>query len=231
MQPFFMATAALAGTLLVYWGATRLYSKIPWPFLHPVLTTSFAIVLLLVLFQIPYDEYMTGGKWIDALLGPGVVALAYPLYTQRRILIKYWQSIIWGVLASLLSGMVSIFVFAKLAGLEDVLLMSLFPKSITTPVAIQVSDVLAGIPSMTVAFVMTAGFTGAIAGPAVMKLMRIRSGMSTGIALGSASHGVGLAKAAENGELSLSMGSVAMTLTAVIGSGLVPFVVYALSNL
>lgn len=221
-----IAIASFIGTFLIYLACSRLYAKVPWPILHPVLSAVTVLVLLLVLLDIPYEMYMMGARWIDVLLGPAVVALAYPLYTQRRLLVRYWKSVLSAVFASLLAGLVSIYVFALLAGIERQVLMSLFPKSITTPVAIQVSATLEGIPSMTVAFVMTAGFTGAIVGPAVLRFARVRSEASKGLALGSASHGVGLTKAAELGERPLSMGSVAMTLSAIFGAGVIPFIIY-----
>ncbi|AQQ54948.1 hypothetical protein B0X71_01365 [Planococcus lenghuensis] len=221
-----IAIASLIGTILIYLACSRLYMKIPLPILHPVLSSVAVLVLLLIGLDVPYETYMAGARWIDALLGPAVVALAYPLYTQRKLLVRYWKSVLSAVFASLLAGLGSIYVFAVFAGIEQQVLMSLFPKSITTPVAIQVSATLEGIPSMTVAFVMTAGFTGAIIGPAVLQVARVRSEASKGLALGSASHGVGLTKAAELGDRPLSMGSVAMTLSAIFGAGVIPFIIY-----
>ena len=112
----------------------------------------------------------------------------------------------------------SILLFAKLFQFENEMIHSILPKSITTPVAIQLSSALGGIPSLTAAFVMIAGFSGVILGPIVMKYTRIQSPLSKGLALGSASHALGVAKSTEYGELSLSMASVSMTLSAIAGS-------------
>src|SRR5699024_7391617 len=118
------------------------------------LTTSFCIVVLLLLFGIPYETYMIGGKYIDLLLGPAVVALAYPLYKQRDVLMKSLMPILSGVMVGSVVGMASGVLFAKLIGVKEVLIMTLLPKSVTTPVAMEISDVLGGAPSLTVVFVM-----------------------------------------------------------------------------
>jgi len=191
-----------------------------------VLTTTVFVILLLLAFHISYDEYMIGGKWINSLLGPAVVALAYPLYKQREMLVKYSIPIIGGVFVGLFAGMISGLVFAEVFGIDRSLILSIVPKSITTPVAIQIATGLGGVPSMTVVFVMIAGFSGVILGPLLLKWIRIKSSLGKGIALGSASHALGTSKAFEYGELTVSMSSVSMTLSAVLGSVFGPIVVW-----
>ncbi|WP_088009619.1 LrgB family protein [Indiicoccus explosivorum] len=222
------ALVSVAGTLFAYRISSRLYEKFPLPLFHPVLTTCLILVLALVMLNVPYAVYMLGGKWIDELLGPAVVALAYPLYTQRMLLLRHWKAVLSGVAVSLAAGLITIWLFARLTDTGHEILLSMLPKSITTPVAIGVSAAIGGIPSMTVAFVMTAGFTGAVIGPAVLKLAGVKSETAVGLALGSASHGIGLTKAAESGDRPLSMGSVAMTLSAIFGAGAIPSAVYIL---
>ena len=114
--------------------------------------------------------------------------------------------------------MVSGLLFAELFGISRSLILSIIPKSITTPVAIQIASGIGGVPSMTVVFVMIAGFSGVILGPLLLKWIRIRSSLGKGIAFGSASHALGTSKAMEYGELTVSMSSVSMTLCAVLGS-------------
>lgn len=212
-------------TVILFLSMRKLYMRLPNNFLHPVLTTTAIIVSILLIFNISYESYMVGGIWIEALLGPSVVALAYPLYNQREVIIKYRHAILLGVSTGIISAMGSIVLFAKLFGFEDDILFSIIPKSITTPVALHVSSVLGGIPSLTAVFVMIAGFSGIIIGPLVMKWFGIHSELGTGLALGSASHGLGVAKSMEYGELSLSMASVAMTLSAIAGSVVGPLLV------
>lgn len=123
-------------------------------------------------------------------------------------------------------GMISGLIFAEAFGIDHDLLLSILPKSITTPVAIQIAAGLGGVPSMTVVFVMIAGFSGVILGPLFLKWLRIRSSLGQGIALGSASHALGTSKALEYGELAVSMSSVSMTLCAVLGSFFGPLIVW-----
>ncbi|MFB2348306.1 MULTISPECIES: LrgB family protein [Priestia] len=226
MQEFFIAVFIIVATVALYLVMAKVYVRFSYPILIPVLTTTIFVILLLLAFHISYDEYMIGGKWINSLLGPAVVALAYPLYKQREMLVKYSVPIIGGVFVGLFAGMISGLVFAEVFGIDRSLILSIIPKSITTPVAIQIATGLGGVPSMTVVFVMIAGFSGVILGPLLLKWIRIKSSLGKGIALGSASHALGTSKAFEYGELTVSMSSVSMTLSAVLGSVFGPIVVW-----
>ncbi|MDC7770472.1 LrgB family protein [Priestia megaterium] len=226
MQEFFIALFIIIATVALYLVMAKIYVRFSYPILIPVLTTTVFVILLLLAFHISYDEYMIGGKWINSLLGPAVVALAYPLYKQREMLVKYSIPIIGGVFVGLFAGMISGLVFAEVFGIDRSLILSIVPKSITTPVAIQIATGLGGVPSMTVVFVMIAGFSGVILGPLLLKWVRIKSSLGKGIALGSASHALGTSKAFEYGELTVSMSSVSMTLSAVLGSVFGPIVVW-----
>ncbi|KRD91545.1 hypothetical protein ASE51_13470 [Bacillus sp. Root147] len=226
MQEFFIALFIIIATVALYLVMAKVYVRFSYPILIPVLTTTVFVILLLLAFHISYDEYMIGGKWINSLLGPAVVALAYPLYKQREMLVKYSIPIIGGVFVGLFAGMISGLVFAQVFGIDRSLILSIVPKSITTPVAIQIATGLGGVPSMTVVFVMIAGFSGVILGPLLLKWIRIKSSLGKGIALGSASHALGTSKAFEYGELTVSMSSVSMTLSAVLGSVFGPIVVW-----
>jgi len=228
MSHTFIAISMILLTIVIYLCMARLYLYLSFPFFLPVLTTTVLIVFLLCNFQISYNTYMIGGQWINYLLGPAVVSLAYPLYNHRYTLRKSVGAILLGVFAGLISGMVSGVIFAKIFGIERSLILSIIPKSITAPVAIEITAGLGGTPSMTVVFVIVAGLTGAIFGPFILKLFRINTPLSKGISLGSASHALGISKASEYGELSVSMGSVSMTLSAVLGSIIGPFIVWFL---
>jgi predicted murein hydrolase (TIGR00659 family) len=226
VQEFFIAVFIIVATVALYLVMAKVYVRFSYPILIPVLTTTIFVILLLLAFHVSYDEYMIGGKWINSLLGPAVVALAYPLYKQREMLVKYSVPIIGGVFVGLFAGMISGLVFAEVFGVDRSLILSIIPKSITTPVAIQIATGLGGVPSMTVVFVMIAGFSGVILGPILLKWIRIKSSLGKGIALGSASHALGTSKAFEYGELTVSMSSVSMTLSAVLGSVFGPIVVW-----
>lgn len=213
-------------TAIAYFAMTRIYKRYSYSFLIPILTATTLIIIILFVLHIPYENYMIGGKWINSLLGPAVVALAYPLYKQRHFLINHLFTILGGVMVGSISGMVSVGILSKMFGLNQTLILSIIPKSLTTPVAIEVTRGLGGIASMAIVGVMIAGIFGAIAAPAIFKFTRVHSPIGRGIALGSASHAIGTSKAAEYGELTFSMSSVTMTLCAIIGSFLGPIIVW-----
>lgn len=204
----------------------KLHRRYPNPLLMPILTTSIVMVLGLLLLHIPYDDYMEGGKYIQHVLGPAVVALGFPLYNQWDKVKKYKYTILSGILIAMISGLLSIYTLLAIFKLNKKLILTALPKSITTPIAMQVSDTIGGIPPLTAVLVMIAGFTGALLGPLMYKLGRINSPISRGIAMGSASHGVGTAKLSDYGELDLSIGSLSMGISAVIGAVVCPIFVY-----
>ena len=213
-------------TVAAYFLMTQLYNRYSYSFLIPILTATILIIVILLVFHIPYKNYMIGGQWISSLLGPSVVALAYPLYKQRHFLINHLFPILGGVLIGAISGMVSVGLLGKMLGINHSLILSIIPKSLTTPVAIEVARGLEGNVSMTIVSCMIAGIFGAIVAPTIFKFMRVHSPVGRGIALGSASHSMGTSKAAEYSELTFSMSSVTMTLCAIIGSFLGPIVVW-----
>lgn len=221
-----IAIAMILLTIVIYYFMTRLYRKYASPFLIPVLTSTICLVLLLVLFGVPYKTYMAGGSYINTFLGPDVVALAYPLYKQRAVLLKNLIPVLSGVVIGSVAGMVSGLLFAKSIGVEKSLVMSIVPKSVTTPVAMGISEELGGKPSLTVIFVMIAGISGAVMGPYFLKWLRINTNLGQGMAFGSASHAIGTSKAFEYGEKVATVSSVAMTLCAVLDSVLGPFIVW-----
>ncbi len=226
MQQALFAFCMILLTVIAFFVMTRLYNRFSFSFFIPVLTATVLIIIILAVLHIPYKSYMIGGQWINSLLGPAVVALAYPLYKQRHFLMTHLIPILGGVLIGAISGMVSVSILAKIFGMIPPLILSIIPKSLTTPVAIEVARGLGGNASMAVVGVMIAGIFGVIAAPMIFKFARVHSPIGRGIALGSASHALGTSKAAEYGELAFSMSSVTMTLCAIIGSFLGPIVVW-----
>lgn len=213
-------------TVIAYLLFNSLYVKYRWTLLTPVLTTTTALIIFLLLFDIPYSQYMLGGQWIGSFLSPAVVALAVPLYKQRDLLKQNLWPITLGVTAGTLVGMASGLALAKMFQFSEELILTILPKSLTSPVAMQLADGFGGISSLAAVFVMIAGFSGVIFGSWLMKLLRIDSPVGRGIGLGSSAHGLGTAMAFEYGPKSGSMSSVAMTLCAVVGSFLGPALVW-----
>lgn len=213
-------------TLATYIVMNFFYVKYRRSFLIPILTSTMAMIVILLLFKVPYTTYMIGGKWLDILLGPAIVALAIPLYKQQDLLRKNVLPIIGGVIMGVLAGMISGVLFAKFFGFSQDIILSLLPKSITTPIAIQITAAVGGISSLAAVFVMIAGFSGVIFGLLLFKWTRMDNAMGRGIGLGAAAHALGTSKAIELGEQEASMSSVAMTLCAIIGSALGPIMMW-----
>jgi putative effector of murein hydrolase len=188
----------------------------------PVITSSIILIVGLLVFNIPYETYMEGGRWLQHLLGPAVVGLAYPLYNQRHLIVKYKYSIASGLLIAMMSGLISVYVLLALFRIEKELIFTALPKSLTTPIAMQVSETIGGIAPLTAVLVMVAGFTGALLGPTIYKFAKVDSPISRGVSMGSASHGVGISKLNEYGEEDLSIGSVSMSLSAILGAVICP---------
>ncbi|SET13192.1 LrgB family protein [Paenibacillus sp. NFR01] len=221
-----LAVGIVLMNVAIYVFMALVYRRFRFPFLLPALTATATVVVILLGFHISYDTYMIGGEWINRLLGPAVVSLAYPLYKQRQVLWENLPAILGGTVIGLLVGMFSGILLAAGFGFTKLYVLSILPKSITTAVAIQISDSLGGDSSLTSVFVMLAGFTGAIGGPYIIKLFRIHSAPDIGIGLGTASHALGTAKALEYGEEAVSMSSVAMTVCAIVGSIIAPLIAW-----
>ena len=221
-----IALVSFIGTIVLFLLMMRLHRKYPTPLLLPVLTTTTVIVILLLVLQISYDDYIEGGDWISKFLGPAIVGLAYPLYNQRALVFKYKLTILCGLVIAMIAGLISVFLLLKLGNATETYILTAVPKSITTPVAMEISSSLGGISALTVVLVMIAGFTGAFLGPLIFKWCRIDTAISRGLAMGAASHGVGISKLVEYGEEEVSVGSLSMGLSAVIGAFLCPLFVH-----
>lgn len=217
-----LALIVIISTVILFVLMQKLYEKMNNPFFLPILTVTIISVCILLVFNISFDTYMEGGVWIQKMLGPAVVALAYPLYNQRALIYKYKFSILVSLFVSMFAGLISVFVLLKLFSATDSFIYTALPKSLTTPVAMQVSEAVGGIAPLTAVLVMVAGFTGAICGAFLYKWAKIDTPISRGVAMGSASHGVGITKLKEYGEEDLSIGSLSMGLSAVIGAIVVP---------
>jgi predicted murein hydrolase (TIGR00659 family) len=223
-----IALISIAVTVAIYFISKRLYKQFSYPFTIPLLIGTTLLIILLTASGITYDTYMIGGKWIEQLLGPAVVALALPLYKQRVVLKKYLFPLSVSVTCGAVLGVISGAQLSKWFGIEEILIYSILPKSVTTPVAMEVAATLGGIPALAAIFVMIAGISGVIIGPSLLKVCHIDHFIGKGIGLGSAAHAIGTARALEYGELEGAISSVSMTLSAIIVSIIGPLIFYIL---
>lgn len=217
---------SLVGTISLFFIAKRVYSKYPSPATLPILTTTFVIVALLVAANISYETYMIGGQWLEHLLGPVVVALAFPLYKQWELLKSYIGPIIIGVFTGSILGICSGLVLSKMWDFDDYIIYSIASKSVTTPVSMDIAQSLGGVSPLAAAFVMIAGIGGAVLGPTILKYSKIDLAIAKGIGMGTASHVIGTARSMENSELEGAVSSVAMTVSAIVVAIITPLLVH-----
>lgn len=218
--------ALVVGT---YIAATILYKKTHLSVLHPLLTSIFVIIVILEFLDIEYASFQQGSHLIHFMLGPSVVALGYVLFEQMKYLKGNVVSILTSVFVGAIVGIISVIVIGKLMGADQSLIATLQPKSVTTPIAMGISEKNGGIPSLTAVIVVAVGIFGSIVGPAVMKVLGIESRIAKGLALGASSHGVGTAAAIQLGAVEGALSGLAIGLMGIMTAILVPVISYLLS--
>ncbi|SEP62278.1 TIGR00659 family protein [Virgibacillus subterraneus] len=223
-----IAVAAITGTVGIYAAAVYIYKKFNSPFTIPVIIATVIIIAILLAFQIPYEIYMRGGEWIDHMLGPAIVALAYPVYQRRKILKKLLVPILSGTMLGAAVGVSTGVLLAKWSGVDQLIIHSLAPKSVTTPVAMAITDTLGGATPLAAVFVMIAGIGGVLISSTVMKCFRIHHPIGRGVGMGSASHAIGTATIMELDQLAGSVSTIAMVVSAVVVSVITPGLVAVL---
>lgn len=214
-------------TLLAYQAGLILYQRSKLnPLLNPVLIAILLIVGVLLLTDTDYETYFDGAQFVHFLLGPATVALAIPLYRQfdkvRESALAVLASIMVGSLTAAATG---VGILWWLGGSETALL-SIAPKSVTAAVAMGIAEQLGGLPSLTAVLVITTGIIGAVLGPYLLDLLGIRDWAARGIAIGTASHGIGTARALQVNEVAGAFAGLAMGLNALATAILLPLVWY-----
>ncbi|MBI4880059.1 MAG: LrgB family protein [Planctomycetes bacterium] len=222
---------SIALTLGVYQLATRAYARWRHAFLNSVLLSIAALILFLLATGIEYETYFAGGRIISFFLGPAVVALAVPLYERLGDVRRNVRAIAAAILAGGATGVLSAAGIAALLGASRAVVLSLAPKSATTPIAMGIAEELGGIPALTAAIVIATGVLGAVIGPWFLRLAGVRSRLAFGLALGAAAHGIGTARAAEEGTLEEAMSGLALCLNGIATAVLAPLLLHAFDPL
>ncbi|HBC02457.1 MAG TPA: hypothetical protein DC032_18310 [Pseudomonas sp.] len=215
----------VAITLAVFQLAYAAYEKTRWVFLQPVLVSMTLIVGILLLCGIDYDEYRISAQWLTLLLGPATVALAVPLYLNLRRIRELFGPI---VITLLVAGVFATALGMALAwafGADDMILMTLAPKSVTSPIAMLVAEQIGGVVALAAVFVMITGVLGAILGPELLRRFGVQHPAARGIALGLTAHAVGTAQALQESDECGAFAALAMSLMGVMTAVLLPLVV------
>lgn len=187
-----------------------LYRRYKLPIFNPLLISASLLMVLLSVFKIDIGYYNKGGNLISFFLGPATVILAVPLYRQIEHLKSSIIPIMSGIILGCITAVTGTWVLAKLFKLAPELSLSLLPKSVTTPIGIELSKQIGGIPSITVAAIIVTGIIGAVLGPLICKVFRITDSVAVGIAIGTSSHALGTTKAVEIGETEGAMSGLAI---------------------
>jgi predicted murein hydrolase (TIGR00659 family) len=209
-------------TLVVYLLAQQLYRRVGSVWVNPVLVSIVTIILLLKGSGVAYREYARGGDIILFLLGPSVVALAIPLYQRREAIWQRKRPILIGIFAGSLASIVSACGLAWILGGSREIVLSLAPKSVTTPIAISIVEKIGGIAPLTAAIVVLTGCLGAVCGPEFCRRIGVTSPVATGLAVGTAAHGIGTARMFEVDRLSGAVAGLAIGLNGLMTTFLLP---------
>ncbi|MGL4737173.1 MAG: LrgB family protein [Cellulosilyticaceae bacterium] len=177
---------------------------------NPLLIAIGVVIVILKLLNIPLEVFKSGSSTINMFLGPATVVLAIPMYSQFQTLKENWLPILVGTSVGASVSMVSVYFMANWFGLDELMRASLLPKSVTTPIAMEISAQGGGIAGITVAAVVITGITGAVIAPALIKLFRIKNSVAAGLAIGTCSHAVGTSKAVQLGEIEGAMSGLAI---------------------
>jgi predicted murein hydrolase (TIGR00659 family) len=210
-------------TLLAFQAGSWLYRRAGMnPLLNPVLFSVIVIVALLVATDTSYAAYFDGAQFVHFLLGPATVALAIPLYRQFEQVKRSAFALFVSILSGSLTAVLSAVVIAKVLGGASATIISLAPKSVTAPVAMGISQQLGGLPSLTAVLVILTGILGAMLGPPLMNALGIDDWRARGLAMGTASHGIGTARALQVNEVAGAFSGLAMGLNALATAILLP---------
>lgn len=218
MNEFFInsAFAGVTISLVSYMLGMYLKKKFKLGIFNPLLIAIAVTMVILFALNVDYDTYNTGAKYLSWLLTPSTVCLAIPLYEQISLLKKNFAAVAAGIVAGVLASLLSIFIMAKLFGLGHTECVTLLPKSITTAIGMGVSEELGGYVTITVAVIVITGVLGNIFAELICKIFRINEPIAKGIAIGSASHAIGTAKAMEMGEIEGAMSSLSIAVAGIL---------------
>ena len=215
----------LAFTFGVFYAAKIIQRRLGWVLFNPILVAIAVIIVFLLSMDIPYDTYHESAKMIDFWLKPAVVALGVPLYLQLSSIKRQFLPILASQMVGCIAGIVSVVIIAKVLGASDTVLMSLASKSVTTPIAMEVTQVLGGIPSLTAAIVVITGLIGAIIGFKTLSVGHVSNPMALGLSMGAASHAISTSAAMDRDQFVGAYASLGLTLNGILTALLTPTVI------
>lgn len=209
-------------SLVCFWIATVIAKKFPYTICNPLLISSVLVILVLLGLRIEYDTYNQSAEKLTWLLTPATVALAIPMYRKIEMLKKNLAAILVSIFAGCIAGMLSIWGICKLFQTPTEFYASMLPKSITTAIAMGVSEEIGGNPTLTVGMVVFTGLLGAVIVKTVCHIFKITHPVAVGLTCGNAAHAIGTSKALEIGETEGAMSSLAIVVAGIFTVALAP---------
>lgn len=212
----------------MYFITKKLYQQRPTWWLMPLVLTPILVASLVVLLHVNYQDYFRGTKWLVQLIGPVTVAFAIPIYEKRALIRQHWPVLLIGVIAGSLTAILSSWSLAMLVGLDENIRLSLLPRSISTPFALEASHRIGGIPELTALFVIITGISGAIIGEFILKRISFNSTLARGSLFGAGAHAAGTAQAHKIGPTEGAIASLVMILAGLLNVLLLPLISHLL---
>lgn len=211
-------------TLAAFWLAMQISKRLKSVLLNTFILTVLILIAVVLSLDIPYEQYMAGNQPLHNLLGLSVVALALPLYEQLRQIAAYWKSILLMTTVSSLLAMASGAGLALLLGANPEVVATVISKSVTTPIAMAMSENLGGVPALAAVGVILAGLQGSLLGYLILTKLRLKRSESIGLAIGTVSHALGTVSVMEQDTKAGTYSSIALVLCGIISSILAPLV-------
>ena len=216
-------------TIATYQTSKRLAQRFPRLPLHPLILTTTIMIILLSLFDIPVERYQAETSLLTKMIAPATIAFAIPVYKHFKTVKKHLSLLVISTLIGSLVAIISTFSLALLFNLDNQLLISLLPRSITTPFALEMAKQIDGVPALAIVFVIITGLLGVLVSPTIFKLLKIDSPIARGMALGMAAHAVGTTRALEYGEEAVTFSTLAMifagVITTIFGLTFLPWII------
>ena len=203
-------------SLIAYFIGLLLKKKFKLGIFNPLLIAIIISIVFLIAADVDYEVYNEGAKYLSWLLTPATVCLAIPLYEQWELLKKNYKAILVGIVSGVLTSLTTVLVLALIMGLSHEEYVTLLPKSITTAIGMGVSEELGGYVTITVAVIIITGVLGNMFGELICRIFKITEPISKGLALGSAAHAIGTAKAVELGEVEGAMSSLSIAVSGIL---------------
>ncbi|SKA03688.1 TIGR00659 family protein [Pilibacter termitis] len=203
-------------SIFMYLLGVKINQRYPHPLTTPLLFATVGIIIFLKLTGISYEEYYKGGSMLNTLIAPSTVALGLPLYKTLHLMKHHFRSIMLGIGIGAVVNVIATAIFARFFGLEKIVALSIFPKSVTTAMAVGISEKMSGIATITLVSVVATGILTSVIGANVLKWFKIEDPVAQGIALGGTGHAIGTGKAMELGKVQGAMSGLSIGITGVV---------------